>query len=93
MVILAVTLTRAPLLVPLNAMQGNLIAYFVDQRSARLRALLRPTLLVVGFGVIAVPVAGLAGPWLLRIAFGPEYQAGGHPAGVVHRRRPSPSHC
>ncbi|MFZ0716048.1 hypothetical protein, partial [Mycobacterium sp.] len=37
-VILAVTLTRAPLLVPLTAMQGNLIAHFVDERSARLRA-------------------------------------------------------
>ena len=33
-VILAVTLTRAPLLVPLTAMQGNLIAHFVDQRAA-----------------------------------------------------------
>ena len=33
-VILAVTLTRAPLLVPLTAMQGNLIAHFVDQRTA-----------------------------------------------------------
>ena len=32
-VILAVTLTRAPLLVPLTAMQGNLIAHFVDQRT------------------------------------------------------------
>ncbi|NBP86610.1 MAG: hypothetical protein EBU54_16075, partial [Mycobacteriaceae bacterium] len=31
-VILAVTLTRAPLLVPLTAMQGNLIVYFVDHR-------------------------------------------------------------
>ncbi|MGB3332931.1 MAG: hypothetical protein WBA79_08980, partial [Mycobacterium sp.] len=31
-VILAVTVTRAPLLVPLTAMQGNLIAHFVDQR-------------------------------------------------------------
>ena len=39
-VILAVTLTRAPLLVPLTAMQGNLIAHFVDQRAERLRALL-----------------------------------------------------
>lgn len=41
-VILAVTLTRAPLLVPLTAMQGNLIAYFVDQRTHRLTALVRP---------------------------------------------------
>ncbi|MBB5165150.1 hypothetical protein [Mycobacterium sp. AZCC_0083] len=76
-VILAVTLTRAPLLVPLTAMQGNLIAHFVDQRAARLRALVMPALVVVGLGVVAVLIAGLAGPWLLRFAFGPEYEAGG----------------
>ncbi len=76
-VILAVTLTRAPLLVPLTAMQGNLIAHFVDQRTARLRALIAPTLVVLGLGGLAVAVAGLAGPWLLRVAFGPQYVAGG----------------
>ncbi|WP_029116838.1 hypothetical protein [Mycobacterium sp. URHB0044] len=76
-VILAVTLTRAPLLVPLTAMQGNLIAHFVDQRDARLRALVLPALVVAGLGVVAVLVAGLAGPWLLQFAFGPEYRAGG----------------
>jgi O-antigen/teichoic acid export membrane protein len=76
-VILAVTLTRAPLLVPLNAMQGNLIAHFVDERAARLRALIMPTLVVLGLGTLAVLVAGLAGPWLLQVAFGPEYRAGG----------------
>ena len=53
-VILAVTLTRAPLLVPLTAMQGNLIAYFVDHRSARLRALLLPAAVVVGLGALGV---------------------------------------
>jgi O-antigen/teichoic acid export membrane protein len=76
-VILAVTLTRAPLLVPLTAMQGNLIAHFVDQRAARLRALVMPALMVLGLGVVAVLIAGLAGPWLLQFAFGPEYEAGG----------------
>ncbi|MDT5286379.1 MAG: hypothetical protein QOF88_1268 [Mycobacterium sp.] len=76
-VILAVTLTRAPLLVPLTAMQGNLIAHFVDQRAARLRALVMPALMVLGLGVVAVLIAGLAGPWLLQFAFGPEYHAGG----------------
>jgi len=76
-VILAVTLTRAPLLVPLTAMQGNLIAHFVDQRAARLRALVMPALVVLGLGVVAVLIAGLAGPRLLQFAFGPEYEAGG----------------
>lgn len=76
-VILAVTLTRAPLLVPLTAMQGNLIAHFVDQRSARLRALLVPAAVVAGLGAVGVLAAGLLGPWLLRVAFGEEYLAAG----------------
>jgi O-antigen/teichoic acid export membrane protein len=76
-VILAVTLTRAPLLVPLTAMQGNLIAHFVDQRTDRMRALAGPAALVVGVGAIGVVAAGLAGPWLLRAGFGAEYRADG----------------
>ena len=76
-VILAVTLTRAPLLVPLTAMQGNLIAHFVDERTARLRALIAPAALIGAIGAVGVLAAGLLGPWLLRVGFGPEYHAGG----------------
>ncbi|HRD13748.1 MAG TPA: hypothetical protein PLI79_18015 [Mycobacterium sp.] len=76
-VILAVTLTRAPLLVPLTAMQGNLIAYFVDRRGHRLRALLGPTSIVAGLGAVGVLAAGLFGPWLIRIAFGAHYELSG----------------
>ena len=75
--ILAGTLTRAPLLVPLTAMQGNLIAHFVDERTQRLRALIVPAALVGGIGALGVLAAGLLGPWLLRVGFGPDYQAGG----------------
>ncbi len=76
-VILAVTLTRAPLLVPLTAMQGNLIAHFVDRRGQRLRALAAPATVVAGLGAVGVLAAGLLGPWLLRTAFGADYQASG----------------
>ncbi len=76
-IILAVTLTRAPLLVPLAAMQGNLIAHFVDQRAQRLRALITPALIIAGVGAAGVLAAGLIGPWLMRIGFGPEYNASG----------------
>jgi O-antigen/teichoic acid export membrane protein len=76
-VILAVTLTRAPLLVPLTAMQGNLIAHFVDQRDKRLRALLAPAAAVAALGAVGIAAAGLLGPWLLRVGFGDEYRAGG----------------
>jgi len=74
-VILAVTLTRAPLLVPLTAMQGNLIAHFVDERTHRLRALVRPALVVALIGGIGVVLAAVLGPWLLRVGFGTQYQA------------------
>ena len=76
-VILAVTLTRAPLLVPLTAMQGNLIAHFVDQRTHRLRALVVPAALIAGLGAVGVALAGTFGPWLLQEAFGAEYLADG----------------
>jgi O-antigen/teichoic acid export membrane protein len=74
-VILAVTLTRAPLLVPLTAMQGNLIAHFVDERSDRLRALIGPAGIIAGIGAIGVLAAALVGPWLLRVGFGSQYDA------------------
>jgi O-antigen/teichoic acid export membrane protein len=76
-VILAVTLTRAPLLVPLTAMQGNLIAHFVDQPRHRVRALLGPAALVLVVGAVGVVLAWLAGPWLLRTGFGAGYVASG----------------
>ncbi len=56
-IILAVTLTRAPLLVPLTAMQGNLIAHFVDERSDRIRALLAPAGIVGAIGAVGVAAA------------------------------------
>ncbi len=74
-IILAVTLTRAPLLVPLTAMQGNLIAHFVDERSDRLRALIAPAGIIGGIGAVGVLAGGVIGPWLLRTFFGPQYQA------------------
>lgn len=77
-VILAVTLTRAPLLVPLTAMQGNLIAHFVDHRGHRLKSLIAPGRGGARPGHGRGAMAWLAGPWLIRVAFGDEYTPGGH---------------
>ncbi len=76
-VILAVTLTRAPLLVPLTAMQGNLIAHFVDARTHRLRAVAQAVALLAAVGAAGIALAGIAGPWLLRTGFGEQYRASG----------------
>lgn len=75
-VILAVTLTRAPLLVPLTAMQGNLVVYFVEHRGQRLRSLLSPAGAILVIGAAGVLAAALVGPWLLRTGFGADYSAG-----------------
>ena len=42
-----------------------------------LSALAAPAALVAGLGALGVLVAGLVGPWFLRTAFGPQYQADG----------------
>jgi len=76
-IILAVTLTRAPLLISLGGMQGNLMAHFVDARTERLRALVTPMVIVGGIGAVGVLAAGLTGPWLMRIGFGPGYHTSG----------------
>lgn len=76
-VILAVTLTRAPLLVPLTAMQGNLIAHFVDTRAHRLRSVARIVTALAVVGAIGITLAALTGPWLMRAGFGEQYRASG----------------
>ncbi len=76
-VILAVTLTRAPLLVPLNSFQGVLITRFVDGREHVLRAIIAPVAVVIGIGVLGAGAAWLVGPWLLEHVFGADFRLGG----------------
>jgi O-antigen/teichoic acid export membrane protein len=76
-VILAVTLTRAPLLVPLNSFQGALISRFVDHRDHLVRSLAVPVAVVVAVGAVGTITAGLIGPWLLDTVFGSDYRLSG----------------
>ncbi|MDG3009333.1 hypothetical protein G4X40_04135 [Rhodococcus sp. D2-41] len=75
-IILAVTLTRAPLLVPLNTFQGALISHLVTLRRTPLRALRMPVGVLAAVAVIGAALAAGIGPWLLRIAFGADYRVG-----------------
>jgi len=71
--IAAVMITRAPLLIPLGALQGFAIRYFVGFRDRLAVALVRPVLLL-GTAVLAVcGVVLVAGPWLMVATFGPEF--------------------
>ncbi|MFW0786614.1 polysaccharide biosynthesis protein [Gordonia sp. CPCC 206044] len=76
-VVLAVTLTRAPLLVPLNSFQGVLITRFVDGRHRLMTALQAPVAAVTAIGVVGAGAAWLIGPWLLTTVFGADYRLSG----------------
>jgi O-antigen/teichoic acid export membrane protein len=76
-VIAAVLLTRAPLLMPLYALQGMTIATLTGRRGR-----MAPTVAVMLAVVAAVTLVGsLAaawlGPWLLELVFGAAYQVSG----------------
>lgn len=68
-IINAVTLSRAPILVPLQRFQSALIVRFVEQRSRLYTALLAPIGAVLGLGVIGAGAAWLIGPWILDTFF------------------------
>ncbi|MEO9326463.1 polysaccharide biosynthesis protein [Gordonia sp. B21] len=75
--VLAVTLTRAPLLVPLNSFQGVLISRFVERRHQPIAALAAPLGIVGVAGAVGMVAAWLVGPWLLRTVFGADFDLDG----------------
>lgn len=71
--ILALTLTRAPIVIPLMSLQSYLIVYFADRLTAlRSNALKMVMLLLVGAFALAV-LAALIGPGLLIAVFGGDF--------------------
>ena len=64
---LAILITRAPLLMPLQAFQGAAVSYFLDPRRPRSSSLVRLTMLVLTAAATLAAAAGLLGPWLLGL--------------------------
>ena len=75
--ILAISLTRAPLLIPLNAYQGVAIAHFVNNRAAGLRTIWPVTRIVLGVGALGAALAWFIGPWIMSVIFGGNYRVEG----------------
>lgn len=69
---MGLSLTRAPMLIPLAAYSTVIVTYFVNNRAKGVRALLRYLPAVLGLGVVAAALVAWAGPWVLRI-FRPSY--------------------
>lgn len=71
--LLAIQLTRAPIMVPLQAFQGVAIAAFVNRRGHGIYALIKPATVFIVVGLVGGVAAGLLGPWLLEVLFADKY--------------------
>ena len=76
-IILVITLTRAPILMPINAYLGIAVSTFHERRdNGILRVLVKPALAVLGAGLALSVLAAWLGPWLIAVFFGEEFGAG-----------------
>ncbi|MGY1786514.1 hypothetical protein [Geodermatophilus sp. SYSU D00698] len=82
-VILAVTLTRAPFLVPLTSFQSAVIVYFVEQQRSTSAALRRPVLLLGAAAMAITAAAAVLGPPLVRLFFGADFTLSGATLGAL----------
>lgn len=71
--ITAVTLTRAPILVPLQRFQPALIVHFTKNRAHIVRAALLPMAAVTGIAILGGGAAWLLGQPIMRIFFEEDY--------------------
>lgn len=75
--LMALSLTRAPLMIPLQAYQGVAITHFMSRRSEGLKAVAPIFGLVLGVAVVGAAAAWLIGPWLMVAFFGEHYEMSG----------------
>lgn len=75
--LLAISLTRAPLMIPLGAYQGVAITHVLAHRDRGLAALRPVLLVVVAAGTIGAGLAYLVGPWLTETLVRPDYRVEG----------------
>lgn len=76
-VLLAVSLTRAPLMIPLNAYQGVAVTYFLRNRDRGLRPLVPLAVIILGVGALGAALAWLIGPWLMSVLVRSSYALDG----------------
>lgn len=73
--LLAISLTRAPIMLPLSAFQSMVITHFMET-SDRRSVLLRLGAAVSGVTLIGAGLAAVVGPPLMQLLFGPSYRVG-----------------
>ena len=83
-VVFVITLTRAPLVIPILALQGWLTVFFRDRAASQPRPLALVAGGVLAVSIVAAVVAFFVEPWLLHAIWGDRYQVDGLTcAGIV----------
>ncbi|KQY47495.1 hypothetical protein [Cellulomonas sp. Root137] len=75
--LIAVSLTRAPLMIPLGAYQGVAITHFLTHRDRGIAAIRPIALAVLGAGALGALLAWLVGPWLMATLIRSDYRVDG----------------
>ena len=70
--ILAISITRSPIMIPLQAFQGVAVSAFLKQQHRPLAAFLKPAVAVLGLGAFGAGAAYLVAPMLFRLIYPPE---------------------
>ena len=69
--ILAISITRSPIMIPLQAVQGVAVSAFLKQRHRPVAAFIKPAAAVVAVGAAGALAAYLVGPLLFRLIYPP----------------------
>ena len=69
--ILAISITRSPIMIPLQAFQGVAVSAFLKQRHRPVAAFIKPAAAVVTVGAVGALAAYLVGPLLFRLIYPP----------------------
>ena len=80
--LLAVSLTRAPIMIPLQAFQGVVMTSLIHSQQPVHRVLAKPFAAILGLGVIGGLLAAVVGPYIMLI-FGPDYVVDGWLLGAL----------
>lgn len=67
--ILAISITRSPIMIPLQAFQGVAVSAFLKQRHRPVAAFIKPAAAVVAVGAMGALAAYLVGPLLFRLIY------------------------
>ncbi|MDO5751458.1 hypothetical protein [Arthrobacter sp.] len=80
--LLAVSLTRAPIMIPLQAFQGVVMTSLIHSQRPAVQVLVKPFAAILALGMVGGILAAVVGPYIMLI-FGPDYSVDGWLLGAL----------